>query len=102
MTNRDRPASTQTKREKAAERYAGILLAANPDRGIDDLVAHAVTIADALYDELDTPTELRGEPDERLGVWNDYSHALTDAVKPLFDAMAKPRDEADFDHGGTP
>lgn len=60
--NRNRPASMLTKREQVAKDLLIAMVAKHdpyPTYRVDDLAADAVAHADALFDELDTPTELR-------------------------------------------
>ena len=67
MTNRDRPASTLTKREEAALRISAAVsttVAADRPARTDEVVARAVVgFVDALFDALDTPLELREVPE---------------------------------------
>ena len=62
--NRENYVASMTKREQAAKDLMVALIiahGAHSDYRIKDLAADAVAHADALYDELDTPRELRDD-----------------------------------------
>ena len=63
-TNRLHLAGTMTKREQTAKDLMVALLAKGVDTYVDDLAADAVSHADALFDALETPAELRDHDDD--------------------------------------
>lgn len=63
LRNRDRPATQLTKREEAALRLLASMVAA-PNRAgsFSNYAEDCAAFTDALFDELDTPPELRDTP----------------------------------------
>ena len=62
--NRLHLAGTMRKREQTAKDLMVALLAKGVDTYVDDLAADAVSHADALFDALETPRELRDHHDD--------------------------------------
>ena len=63
-TNRLHLAGTMRKREQTAKDLMVAPLAKGVDTYVDDLAADAVSHADALFDALETPRELRDHHDD--------------------------------------